>query len=76
MKKFNKIITEIFKISPKNIKDSMTSKDIPDWDSMNFLMFISELEKEFKVSFSMDEILKADSLGTIKTLLKKKGVDI
>ena len=76
MDKFNKILSRIFKIPAKDIRDSMTSKDIPDWDSMNFLMFIAELEKEFKVSFGMNEILKVDSVGAIKILLRKKGVTI
>lgn len=74
--KFNKIIFNIFKIPPRDIKDSLTAKEIPNWDSMNYLLFIAELEKEFKVSFSMDEVLNADSLGAIKNALKSKGIKI
>ena len=76
MEKFNKIVSEIFKISPKNIKDSLTAKDLPNWDSMNYLLFIAELEKEFNISFSMDEVLNANSLGAIKEILKSKKVNL
>lgn len=76
MKTFNQIVREILKIPEKNIKDSLTPKDVPDWDSMNYLMFIAELEKEFNISFSMDEVMNADSLGAIKTILKSKGAQI
>jgi len=76
MDKFNQIIFDIFKLSAGDIKDSLTPKDIPDWDSMNYLLFIAELEKEFKISFSMDEVLTAESLGAIKSVLRSKGINI
>lgn len=74
--KFDKIVSGIFKLKPSEIKDSLTSKEIPNWDSMNYLLFISELEKDFGVTFSMDEVLNADSLGAIRKMLKAKGVNI
>ncbi|MDO8743460.1 MAG: acyl carrier protein [Candidatus Azambacteria bacterium] len=76
MKIFNQIVSEIFKIPEGNITDDLSSKTIPEWDSMNYLLFIAELEKQFNVSFSMDEVMNADSLGTIKTILKSKGAQI
>lgn len=72
MEKFNQIVWEILKIKPEDIQDALTPKDIPDWDSMNYLLFIAELEKQFKVSFSMDEVLGADSLGAVKAMLQAK----
>lgn len=72
MEKFNQIVWEILKIKPGDIQDSLTPQDIPDWDSMNYLLFIAELEKQFNVSFSMDEVLGADSLGAVKAILQTK----
>ena len=43
---------------------------------MSYLLFIAELEKEFQISFNMDEVLKADSLGGLKNILRAKGVKI
>jgi acyl carrier protein len=76
MDKFKKIVGEIFKLEPEAINDSLTAKDIADWDSMNYLLFIAELEKQFNVSFSMDEVLAAGSLGAVKSLLIGKGVKL
>lgn len=72
IEKFNKIVFDIFKISAEEIKDSLTAKDIPQWDSMNYLLFIAELEKEFQIVFSMDEVINAKSLGDIRKILKSK----
>lgn len=72
MKTFNQIVQEIFTIPEKEIKDELSSKDIPDWDSMNYLMFIAELEKEFSMSFSMDEVMNAQTLGDLRMLVEKQ----
>ena len=72
-KTFNEIVAKMFNIKEVKIRDNLSSKDIPDWDSMNYLLFIAELEKEFNLSFSMDEVLNATTLGTIKNLLKMKS---
>jgi acyl carrier protein len=72
MEKFNEIAAESFKIAPIEIQDALTPKDIPEWDSMNYLLFIAALEKQFNVSFSMDEVLNAQSLGDVREALQKK----
>ena len=63
MKTFNQIATEILKIKEGDIKDELKPEDIPDWDSMNYLLFIAELEKQFDMSFTMDEVIGAKSLS-------------
>ncbi len=76
MDKFNKIVLEIFKLTPDQITDSLSAKDIPSWDSMNYLLFIAELEKQFSVSFNMDEVLNADTLGEVKAMLQTRGISL
>ena len=76
MKDFNTIVTEQLKIPAADISDSLTPKDVPEWDSMNYLLFIAEIEKEYKVSFTMDEVLGMESVGQIKDSLRAKGVDV
>ena len=74
MDKLNSIIQKIFKVKPEEITDQMSPDTIPDWDSMNYLLFISELEKEFNVQFTVDETMEAKNLGDIKKYLSNKGV--
>jgi acyl carrier protein len=74
MRTFNQIVSTIFSVEEATIVDTMSSKDIADWDSMNYLLFISELENEFKISFSMDEVMNAKTLGDIRRIvLDRKG---
>lgn len=76
MKNFNTLVAEHFKIAEHDVRDSLTAKDIPQWDSMNYLLFVAELEKEYGVSFSMDEVLGASTLGALREHLRQKGVSV
>lgn len=74
MNKFFEIARATFKIQPGvEIIDSMSAKDIPEWDSMNYLFFIAELEKEFKVSFTMDEVMNVKCLGDLRKMVEQRN---
>lgn len=72
MKTFNSIAASIFNIKEEDINDSLSSKDISDWDSMNYLLFIAELEKNFDVSFTMDEVMNASSIGDLRAVVEAR----
>lgn len=72
MRTFNEIVQEIFNITSEEIRDDMSSKDIPEWDSMNYLLFIAELENEFSISFGMNEVMDAKTLGDIRLIVEKR----
>ena len=74
MKSFNTIVTEQLKIPEAQIKDELRPEDVPEWDSMNYLLFIAELEKEYGISFTMDEVLSAESLGAVRKIVQSKGI--
>jgi acyl carrier protein len=71
MKTFNQITEEILHIKEADIKDELSPSDIPDWDSMNYLLFIAELEKEFSMSFTMDEVMNAKTLGDVRAIVNR-----
>ena len=76
MKDFNALVVEFLKIKAEDIKNELTPKDVAGWDSMNYLLFIAELEKEYNVSFSMDEVLGAQSIGDVRKMLVAKGASV
>jgi acyl carrier protein len=76
MKTFEQLVSEKFSIPAAEVRDELSSKDIPDWDSMNYLLFIADVEKEYNVSFSMDEVLGASTLGSLREALRAKGVAV
>ena len=76
MKDFNTLVIEHFKLTPVDITDMLSAKDIPEWDSMNYLLFIAALEKEFSISFTMDEVLGVATLGDVRKLIEMKKTSV
>lgn len=76
MKTFNEIVTEVFKMPDAEARDELTPHDIPEWDSMNYLFFIAELEKRFEMSFTMDEVVNAKCLGDIRKAVHERGKNL
>ena len=69
MRNFDDIAVNILHIDAAALSDSLTPQDVPDWDSMNYLLFIAELEKEYGISFTMDEVMNAQTLGDIRKIV-------
>lgn len=72
MKTFNQIVSSSFSIPEIEVKDTLSSKDIENWDSMNYLMFIADIENEFSISFTMDEVMNAKTLGDIHSIIEER----
>lgn len=76
MKTVEEVIAQVLQIDLSGITDASSPNDIENWDSFNGLMLVTELEKTFNVSFSLDEIVVVKNVGDIKSALKKHGVNI
>ena len=74
MKKLKSILSRILDIEENSINDQTSPGNVESWDSFNALMMVSELEKEFKVRFTMDEVTAVKCVKDIKESLKRHGV--
>jgi len=45
--------------------ESLASRDIKKWDSLNHVMLITEVEKEFGIKFDLMDMLEMRSIGDI-----------
>lgn len=72
-KRLEKIIREVFPIEQDAIDENWTSDDIPDWDSVGHLNLIMEVEKEFGVTFEVEDMFEIERLGDITTILQNKN---
>ena len=69
-------LTDIFRVlfnrPDLELGDNLTAKDIPGWDSFNHVNLIINIEEEFSVRFSNDEVGGMQNVGHLKTLLASK----
>lgn len=76
MKTVEEVIAKVLEIDRSVITDATSPNDIENWDSFNGLVLVTELEKVFHVSFSLDEIVAVKNVGDIKKSLKHHGINI
>ena len=75
-KKLYQIIGKILDVPVSEINDESSPETIENWDSFNSLMLADELESEFNVSFSLEEIVDSANVAAIKKHLKNHGVSL
>lgn len=68
------IVAKILEIDPNEINDMTGPANTPVWDSFNGLLLVTELEKNFKVNFSIDEVVAVKNVRDIKAALRVHGV--
>lgn len=76
MLKLEELIGKVLGIDPKTVNDKTSPENVESWDSFNGLLLATELEKNFKAKFTVEEIASVKSVGDIKAILKKHGITI
>lgn len=74
--KLKEILAKVLLVDRTKIIDRMSRKDVEEWDSMAHLMLVSEIESEFGVMMSDDDITEIKTVGDIKRVLRKLDVAI
>ena len=75
-KKLYQIIGKILDVPASEINDESSPETIENWDSFKSLMLADELESEFNVSFTLEEIIDSANVAAIKKHLKNHGVSL
>ena len=70
--KLSDIFKVLFNRPELELNDNLTAKDVPGWDSFNHVNLIINIEEEFGVRFSNDEVGGMQNVGNLKKLLATK----
>ncbi|MDJ0950863.1 MAG: acyl carrier protein [Alphaproteobacteria bacterium] len=60
----------------ESINEETSPRNTKAWDSLKHLELVMAIEGAYSVKFTMPEIIGLNSLGSIRKLLKLKGVDV
>jgi len=69
------IVGRVLGIDNSKITDETSPDNTEEWDSLTGLLLATELEKQFDVKFSIDEIALVKNVGDIKKTLKRHGIN-
>ena len=75
-KKLFNIISRVMEIKSSELTDESSPEDIENWDSYNGLLLVDELESEFNVKFTVEEVFDVHSIADIKKHLINHGVTL
>ncbi|WMJ82385.1 acyl carrier protein [Clostridium sp. MB40-C1] len=77
LEKLNKMICEVFEIRDMEIlKDELGPDDIEAWDSMAHVELVTQLEEEFEIAMEVVDVSRMYTIGDIKKILVKYGVEL
>jgi len=72
MQRLQSIIEQVFDTSFTSIDRRDDLKELDFWDSMNHMLLITGIEKDYDIILEAEEIIAMTSIETIETILFKK----
>ncbi len=66
------VFVKTFKISAENYRSDLQPGQLKEWDSLGNEILLMNLEKEFDIEFSEDEILEVNTSGDLEALILSK----
>ncbi len=74
MKPLRELFSHILGIPKDRLTKEASPETISEWDSVNNLLLISEIEKEYGVIVTIHEVYTLKNLGDVYDFIHKKGV--
>ena len=68
------VVSKVMNVPITELNDNSGPETIESWDSYNGLLLVDELESEFNISFSLEEMSDTHNISDIKRHLKNHGV--
>lgn len=66
------IFREVFEDDDIILQENMTAEDIEDWDSLTHIQLIENIEVEFGITFTLQEVTKLNNVGEFIDLTEQK----
>ena len=66
------IIKKVTKDGNANITVQTSARDVKNWDSLNNVFIIVEMEKKFKMKFKASEVQRAKNVGELIEIISAR----
>ena len=68
----NTVFRQVLEDDTIELTPTTTAEDVADWDSMNHIFIVVELEKRFGVKFHAAEMEELKNVGELAALVQQK----
>lgn len=70
--KLEKIFRNVFDNETIQIKREMTANDLDEWNSLNHMLLVSEIENVFSIKFRLKELNQMKNVGDMIDMIISK----
>lgn len=70
--KMVEVFRRVFDDDAIQLAEATTAQDIPGWDSLMHINLIIEIEEEFGLKFTVDDIVGLKNVGEMVAMVEKK----
>ena len=74
--KLYSIISKVMDVPESEINDQTSPENIESWDSFHGLVLVDELENNFNIKFTIEEVADVQNVGDIKRHIKNHNIDL
>lgn len=72
----HEIVAHALRIPATSVSDASSPGTLRRWDSLHHLELMTQIEDAYGVRFSTGDMVRAQSVGQIRHLLREKGIDV
>ncbi len=72
LNKMTGVFARVFDDETIQLLDATTAQDIPGWDSLTHINLIIEIEEEFDLKFTVDDIAGLKNVGEMVAMVERK----
>jgi len=73
MRRLTGVFQETFDDPGLELRDSMTAADVDEWDSLQHIVLVLAVEREFRIRLNPAEVGKLENVGRMIDLLQVKA---
>ena len=67
--RLNEVFQDVFDDDSLTVTPNTTASDIEDWDSLSHITLVAAVEDDFRMKFSMKEVVEMKNVGEMVTLI-------
>ncbi len=67
--RLDEVFQDVFDDDTLSVSPETTAADIEDWDSLSHITLIAAVEDEFRMKFSMKEVVEMKNVGEMVNLI-------
>lgn len=65
----NEVFRDVFDDDDISVGEETTANDIEDWDSLEHIHLVAAIEQEFKMKFTMGQVVSMKNVGEMVTII-------